>query len=66
MACGTGATAAALAAAKIYELAAPVIVKVKSGDTLKIDFKQSGDVFTDIRMLGPAQHIFSGAIHLKL
>lgn len=68
-ACGTGATATALAAAKIYSLKAPVFVKVRSGDTLKVDFQQQentftqqGNNFTNVRLIGPALHIFNGII----
>lgn len=65
LACGTGATATALAAARIYGLKAPVKVKVRSGDILKIDFNLVGDNFTDVRLIGPVQYVFSGTIDLK-
>ncbi len=65
LACGTGATATALAAAKIYGLQAPVSVKVRSGDILKIDFELHGDAFKNVRMIGPAHHVFSGTISVN-
>lgn len=65
LACGTGATATALAAAKMYGLKAPVHVTVRSGDTLKVDFKYINERFTDVRLKGPAQHIFSGTIAIN-
>jgi len=65
LACGTGATATALAAAHIYGLQAPLSVRVKSGDLLKIDFRPAKDGgFTDVRLIGSAKHIFKGVIEI--
>lgn len=60
LACGTGATATALAAAKKFGLASPVHVKVKSQDVLRIGFKHQGDKMIEIQMTGPACRVFSG------
>jgi diaminopimelate epimerase len=65
LACGTGATACALAAAQIYGLPAPIQVKVRSGDVLKVDFRKNGNDFCDVRLIGPAEPIFSGTITLN-
>jgi diaminopimelate epimerase len=61
-ACGTGATAAAIAAAHKYRLASPVPVFFGSGISLKIHFNQSGDAYTSASMEGPCTHIFDGVI----
>ncbi len=60
LACGTGATASAIAAAlsgKIVTDQAEVRVK---GGTLHIAFKISKEIVTDIRLRGPATFVFSG------
>jgi len=63
LSCGTGVTAAALAASfKGYQ--SPVIVKTKGGD-LSVEFKpgQSG-TFQDIYLIGPAKRVFEGNLEL--
>lgn len=55
LACGTGATAAALASSLKYHLLSPITVLTKSGDALKIEFTD-----TDVWMTGPAERVFTG------
>ena len=55
MACGTGAIASALAAAKRYDLTSPIQVSVRSKEILTIYFSSEGEV----TMLGPARPIFA-------
>jgi len=60
LACGTGATSSAIAAAlsgKIVSDQAEVRVK---GGTLQIAFKIRNETVTDIRLRGPATFVFSG------
>lgn len=54
LACGTGATATALAAAKIYNIPSPILVKVLSGETLKISFTSDQKTFSQVTLSGPA------------
>jgi diaminopimelate epimerase len=67
LSCGTGVTAAALAAfTKGYT--SPVRIKTKGGDLL-VEFKtsHSGDsatTFTDIYLIGPAKKVFEGTLEL--
>lgn len=65
LACGTGATAAALVASKIYGLKAPITVKVRSGDSLKIDFKPHEDSFTQVKLIGSCQLVFRGSLEIN-
>jgi len=62
LACGTGATATALAAARKYQLKSPVMVQVQSGEQLKIGFNWNERRPTHVTMTGPARKIQSGYI----
>ncbi|HSO78363.1 MAG TPA: diaminopimelate epimerase, partial [Bacteroidales bacterium] len=60
LACGTGATASAIAAALSGKIVTnQVEVKVKGG-TLHVTFKITNETITDIRLRGPATFVFSG------
>lgn len=60
LACGTGATAAALAAAKAYGFKSPITVQTKSGESLKIHFEFTTSGLDNVWMTGPANKTFSG------
>ncbi|MBY0245269.1 MAG: diaminopimelate epimerase [Sphingobacteriaceae bacterium] len=62
-ACGTGATAAALAMAKIRQQTGKINtpIKVLGGD-LKVTFQYDGTKFTDIFLCGPAQMVFKAEL----
>ena len=64
LACGTGVTAASLVAAKIYQFTTPVEVQVKSGDRLQVSFDQENGTFSNVRLSGPADFVFTGEINL--
>lgn len=59
-ACGTGATAAALAAHRRGYSSSPTTVKFASGDFLKISFCYSDGLYSNIIMSGAAKHLFDG------
>jgi len=63
LSCGTGVTAAALAAS-LKGYGSPVIVKTKGGE-LSVEFKsgQSG-TFLEIYLVGPAKRVFEGDLEL--
>jgi diaminopimelate epimerase len=63
LACGTGATATALAAAKIYGWESPIVVETRSGENLKIGFQfDNQGMPTQVTMSGPASFVFRGEI----
>lgn len=64
-ACGTGATAAALAASQLYSLKSPVKVHTKSGEVLSIFFEWDGSSFYDVAMQGPAKLVFQGQVQIN-
>lgn len=61
LACGTGITAAAIAAALNKGLHPPIKIKALGGN-LSVDFKQTGQQFTDVWLKGPAVQAFKGTI----
>ena len=64
-ACGTGATAVALAMAKKNNQIGPVETPIRVlGGQLQINFHYDGKVFTDVFLCGPAELVFEGEISL--
>jgi diaminopimelate epimerase len=61
LSCGTGVTAAAVAAAQ-KGYTSPVVVHTLGGD-LAVEF-QAGDTFTGISLIGPAKKVFEGVLEL--
>jgi len=61
LACGTGATAAALAAAYHLKGSSPLTIHMPAGN-LQIGFSLSENIFSAVTMTGPAIPIFEGAI----
>jgi len=64
LACGTGVTAVALIAARLYGLTSPVGMQVRNGDELEVSFKDEGGEFADVRLSGPAEFVFEGRIEI--
>ncbi len=61
LACGTGASACALVAARMWELKSPVEVGVLGG-LLRIHFDESGGKFSNLRLEGPAETAYRGEL----
>jgi diaminopimelate epimerase len=64
LACGTGVTASALIAARLFGLASPVAVQVQGGDLLDVSFATSERGFDEVRLTGPAEFVFQGWLEL--
>jgi len=62
LACGTGAVAAALAAARLGKAASPVAVHTRGGETLTIHFQRQENAFTDVYLEGRALIVFQGEL----
>ena len=62
LACGTGATACALAAAFARKLKSPVRVTVQSGDELLVHFDGAGPTYGQARLEGPARVVYRAEI----
>jgi len=65
LACGTGATAAALVVGRRAGLAPPVSVKVRSGEILKVYYNPSGDNPGEVFLEGAASYVYSGNLHAE-
>lgn len=64
LACGTGAVAAALIYAALYDLDGPVDIAVRGGEDLQIGFTREGGEFQEVTLSGPADFVFTGEIEL--
>ena len=62
LACGTGSIAAALVAARLWNLRSPVKLIPRSGQVLRVEFDETKSGFANIRLAGPAKVVFSGSI----
>jgi len=65
LACGTGVCATALLHAVESGASSPIHVRVRGGDTLRVDFHKNPDgTFASARLTGPADFVFEGTISL--
>ncbi|MEI7728611.1 MAG: diaminopimelate epimerase [Verrucomicrobiota bacterium] len=64
LACGTGVTASALIAARVFNFPSPIQVTVLGGDTMEVSFKELNSQFTDVQLTGPADFAFTGRIEV--
>ncbi len=63
LACGTGAVAAALAAFMKHGLQPPVTLRTRSGEHLRIYFKDAGTGFWNVFLEGDARVIYKGELN---
>ncbi len=64
LACGTGATAVAIAMNATGQTNASSIKLNVEGGKLAVSFDKMGDVFTNVFLIGPAEFVFKGVIEL--
>lgn len=64
LACGTGVTASALISAELHDFQSPVQVRVQGGDLLEVSFEKVAGQFANVRLTGPADFTFTGAIEV--
>jgi diaminopimelate epimerase len=62
LACGTGAVAAALVAARLGRAASPATVHTRGGEALTVHFQPQGDGFTGVALEGEALVVFQGEL----
>ena len=60
LACGTGLTASALAAAIRWDLPSPVVLRAQSGLDLRVYFAREGSTFREVQLEGEARVVFAG------
>jgi len=65
LACGTGVCAAALLHHEQTGDPAPILVRVRGGDTLTVGFDKDRDGFKNVTLTGPADFVFDGEISLS-
>lgn len=62
LACGTGVAANAIIHHELTGAAPPIAVKVRSGDTLQVEFTKTKDTYSGVKLTGPAEYVFEGEI----
>ncbi len=65
LACGTGSTAAALAAAAFKACRPPVRVKTSGGDALTVHFQLDGGMVSGVKLEGPVTVVCRGELHWR-
>ncbi|MDZ7642682.1 MAG: diaminopimelate epimerase [Desulfurivibrio sp.] len=63
LACGTGAVAAALVAARLGLAVSPTTVVTSGQEELVIHYRGQDEQFQDVRLEGPADFIYQGSLH---
>jgi diaminopimelate epimerase len=62
LACGTGAVASALIAARLGQVASPVTVHTRGGEALTIYFKPDGETFSEVYLEGDVLVTYQGEL----
>jgi diaminopimelate epimerase len=62
LACGTGAVAAALIAARLGHVTSPVMVHTRGGEVLTVSFQDQGSTLTDVTLEGEALVVYQGEL----
>jgi diaminopimelate epimerase len=62
LACGSGAVASAVVTSFLKDLAPPISVATRSGETLEIGFLRDGELAREITLTGDARVVFEGTL----
>jgi diaminopimelate epimerase len=62
LACGTGAVAAALIAARLGQVSSPVLVHTRGGEVLTVTFRTASDSLTEVFLEGEALVVYQGEL----
>ena len=62
LACGTGAVASALIAARLGQVVSPVTVHTRGGEALTVYFTPQGEAFTEVFLEGDALVVYQGEL----
>jgi diaminopimelate epimerase len=62
LACGTGAVASALIAARLGQVSSPVLVHTRGGEVLTVTFRAERDSLTDVFLEGEALVVYQGEL----
>lgn len=65
LACGTGATASAIAAVMETGMKPPVSLITRGGDILTVEFRLDNMIFENVTLTGPAVNVFNGEIFIN-
>jgi len=65
LACGTGAVAAALIAARLGQVTSPVLVSTRGGEVLTVIFQGKGDSLSEVFLEGEALVVFQGLLWME-
>lgn len=63
LACGTGATAAAISFAKKNQIDTGVVKVIVQGGELEVSFEKTNSVYSNIWLIGPVAEVFKGEIN---
>lgn len=63
LSCGTGVTASGLVYSELKNVNSPVEVKTKGGN-LEIEFEEVNNTFKNVKLVGPANSVFTGEIEI--
>lgn len=64
LSCGTGVTASAIAAKKYYQILENIIQLKTIGGNFKVEFEQSNQKYSNVKLTGPVKRVFGGNISI--
>jgi len=62
LACGAGSVASAVVSSLLRDLAAPIALTTRSGETLEVGFRRDGEIARDVTLGGDARVVFEGTL----